>query len=89
MTTLIPRSVAAGRTGIGWADFSNNGWTVCSEIPAAPGAKSGCEICYARGFAKRLGLQWGPHIPRHKFDGAAARARQLDRLAAAAERKAA
>lgn len=80
---MIPRSIAKSMTGIEWTDFSANPWTVCTEIPAAPGARSGCEICYARGFAKRLGLEWGARVPRHRFAGFAARVRRLERVAAA------
>lgn len=81
--TPIPRSVAAGMTGIEWTDFTGNPWTICTRIVANAGARSGCDICYAATFAKnRLGLEWGPGVSRHKMSGFHARMRRLDRLAA-------
>ena len=80
----IPKSVAATMTGIEWTDFSGNAWAGCTRIPASAGARSGCEVCYAEGFARnRLKLGWGPGAPRMAFAGFDARMRRLDRLAAA------
>ena len=78
----IPRSIAAGMTGIEWTDFSANAWVGCTPILANTGARSGCAICYAAGFAEtRLRLEWGGE--RRAFAGFEARMRRLDRLAAA------
>ena len=83
-TAAVPRSVAAGMTGISWCDFTGNPWTVCTPIPANTGARSGCQVCYAAAFARaRLGLEWGAGVPRHAFKGFAPRMRRLDRLASA------
>ena len=79
----IPKSIAKSSTGIEWADFSGNLWTICTPIIANAGARSGCEICYAEQFARnRMGLSWGAGVPRHEMPGFHARMRRLDRLAA-------
>lgn len=80
----IPRSVASGMTGIEWCDFSGNPWVGCTQMPASPGGRSGCTICYAEEFSKnRMGVPWGVGAPRHKAVGFHTRMRRLDRLAAA------
>lgn len=79
----IPKSIAATMTKIQWSDFTANSWSGCSPIPAASGARSGCDICYAKAFVERHGwATWGPHQPRHKVSGFASRMRRLNQLAA-------
>ncbi len=79
---VIPRWIAQQMTGIEWTDFSGNGWTVCTRMAASHGALSACEICYAATFAEsRLGLEWGPSVPRHPFATFAERMRRIDRAA--------
>lgn len=79
----IPPSLARTMTGINWADFTINGHTVCTPIPASPCALSACDICYAKHFAaKYFRVSWGAHVPRHKFTTAITRLRRLDALAA-------
>lgn len=81
VNTTIPRSIAAGMTGIEWTDFSGNPWVGCTRIIANSGARSGCEICYAATFAgNRMGLEWAG--PRRKLSGFHTRMRRLDKLAA-------
>ena len=82
MVTVIPRSVARSMSGIEWADFSSGGaWGGCTRVPASPGARSGCDICYAATLGEtRMGIRWGKGQPRRLFRGFAARARMLNRL---------
>lgn len=83
MPSQIPASIAETMTGIEWCDFSGNAWMGCTRVPAASGARSGCELCYAATFAgRRFGVDWGPGVPRHPVATFAGRMRRLDRLAA-------
>lgn len=67
-------------TAISWCDHTFNPWWGCIEVTPA------CDWCYAREFAKRLGMGlWGPDASRRYF-GAAHwnEPRKWDRAAAAA-----
>lgn len=80
----IPRSIAAGMTGIEWTDFTGNAWIGCTRVPANTGARSGCDICYAASFAgNRLGMPWGAGAERREVISFPVRMRRLDKLAAA------
>lgn len=48
----------AESTGIEWADHTFNPWIGCAAVSPA------CDNCYAERFAKRLGVEWGPHADR-------------------------
>lgn len=49
-------------TSIEWADHTFNPWWGCDEVSPA------CDHCYAREFAKRLGMKlWGERAPRRFF----------------------
>lgn len=83
-TRAIPRGLARSMSGIEWCDFSSNAWIGCTAIPAKPGAKSGCEICYAATFAgQRLGVVWGAGEERRPVASFVQRMRRLDRVAGA------
>lgn len=79
--TTIPRSIAKMMTGIEWTDFTGNAWIGCTEVLANAGGRSGCSICYAKGFAEtRLGMTWNQD--RRPVKTFAARMIRLNRLAA-------
>jgi protein gp37 len=81
---MIPKSIAQQMTGIEWTDFSGNPWISCTQIKANSGARSGCDICYAKAFVTtRMGHGWGPGATRVPIKSFEARMRRLDKLAAA------
>lgn len=54
-----------GKTTIEWTDFTFNLWWGCVEV------SDECDECYARTFAKRLGMDlWGKDAPRRFFGDA-------------------
>lgn len=51
----------AENTKIEWADHTFNPWVGCTKVG------SGCDHCYAEGWAKRSGqVQWGPGAARRR-----------------------
>lgn len=52
------------KTDISWASSTFNCWWICTEVTP------GCDNCYAREFAKRLGYGWGKGVPRKTFGDA-------------------
>jgi protein gp37 len=48
-------------TEISWTDHTFNPWWICAEV------SPGCDHCYARTFARRLGWAWGHEAPRRFF----------------------
>jgi protein gp37 len=51
-------------TSIAWTEHTFNPWWICTEV------SPGCDNCYARTFAKRLGYGWGKGVPRRTFGDA-------------------
>lgn len=49
------------KTAISWTDHTFNPWWICTEV------SPGCDNCYARTFARRLGYEWGKGVPRRAF----------------------
>jgi protein gp37 len=45
-------------TTIEWADHTFSPWWGCTKVSAA------CDHCYAQTWARRWGVQWGPHAER-------------------------
>jgi protein gp37 len=51
-------------TAISWTNHTFNTHWICTEV------SSGCDNCYARTFAHRLGYAWGKDAPRRTFGDA-------------------
>jgi protein gp37 len=58
------------KTKIEWCDHTWNPWRGCAKV------SPGCQNCYAEGWGKRFGVEWGPGKPR-KLGSAAYRRQPL------------